>query len=295
MVRQLTQEVLQNMICQRCKRNIDEQDKQGGPIQPYTLGQSIFTLHHQKNLSSVVRHLSDTVMLDDGRLVMCLPVQNRLLICNTDGSQVDSIHVQGEPWCVIAVNKSNVAVTLCDSTCIAMYDINNKLKLKSISVPGILRGSDITTINNKLVVCSNYNLLIIDHQTGVVVQAIQTDCYPYRLRGSGDRIFYCDNYNNNNNNNLYWYSITDDIHNTLTLPSRPCRMTALQDNSLYMVCSDGSVQNVSSNGKQCKTVTTKGLEELKHDRISCISYNSNQRKLVTLGDQWTIIKVFHEN
>ncbi|CAG2199118.1 unnamed protein product [Mytilus edulis] len=166
-------------------------------------GQSLFMLHHQTDLTSVIggndwRDVTDMVMMDDGRLVMCLPRQRRLLICNTDGSQVDSIDVQGGPWCVTAVNNSTVAVTLEWNKCIEMYDINNKLKLKSISVPEMWWWmGNITTINNKLVVCGCDNsLLIIDHQTGEVVQTIQTDCYPDRLHGSGDRLFYCDNYHN---------------------------------------------------------------------------------------------------
>ncbi|XP_052076879.1 uncharacterized protein LOC127714879 [Mytilus californianus] len=73
------EEMSQNNICQRCKRSITEQDKEGGPSQPYTLGQSLFTLHHQIDLPSAVgAHLSggviDIVMMDDGRLVMCLLV-----------------------------------------------------------------------------------------------------------------------------------------------------------------------------------------------------------------------------
>ncbi|CAG2195954.1 unnamed protein product [Mytilus edulis] len=259
-------------------------------IKPYTLGQPIFTLHHEIYLTSVVggdwsRIVTDIVMMDDGRLVMCLPYQYRLLICNTDGSQVDSIDVQGIPWYVTAVNNSTVAVTLYDSRCIEMYDINNKLKLKSISVPGMWWESDITTINNKLVVGGDKRLLIIDHQTGEVVQTIQTDCDPCRLHGSGDRIFYY----NNNYNNLYWYSYTDDRHHTLTLPSQPGRMTTLQDGSLYVVCSDGSVQHVSSDGKQYKPVKTFQSTPDWHYRIH---YNLIQRKLVFLDNK--LIKIFNE-
>ncbi|XP_071124918.1 uncharacterized protein [Mytilus edulis] len=293
------EEVLQNMICQRCKRNINEQDKKERDLHPYKLGHSIFKLNHKINLTSVaggdLGYVTDMVMMDDGRLVICLPNKSRLLICDTDGSQVDSIHVQGNPWHVTAVNNSTVAFTLLSSKCIEMYDINNKLKLKSISVPEMLcLGSDITTINNKLVVCGESSLYIIDHQTGEVVQSIQTDCNPYWLHGFGDRIFYCDR--NYLNSKLYWYSYTDDRHHTLTLPSAPRRMTTLQDGSLYVVCRDGSVQHVSSNGKQYKTVKTNGLKEWKYCLMSHMSYNSNQRKLATLaiGDKEIIIKVFQE-
>ncbi|XP_076117413.1 uncharacterized protein LOC143085109 [Mytilus galloprovincialis] len=290
------EEVLQNKICQRCKRNIKKQDKKGRALHPYKLGHSIFTLNHEINLTSVASgdlgyvKVTDMVMMDDGRLVICVPKQNRLLICNTDVSQVDSIDVQDGPYSVTAVNNSTVAVTLLGSMCIEMYDIHNKLKLKSISPPGMWCWSDITTINNKLVVCDDKRLLIIDYKTGEVVQTIQTDCQPSRLHGSGDRIFYSGSLRNK----LCWYSYTDNRHHTLTLPSHPWSMTTLQDDSLCVVCVDRLVQHVSSDGKHYTTVKTNGLKEQK---CCLMSYNSNQRKLATLGDQEheeRIIKVFQE-
>ncbi|XP_052103244.1 uncharacterized protein LOC127736701 [Mytilus californianus] len=290
------EDLLQNMICQRCKEMINNQEKENSN-KPYKLGNSIFTLHHEINLTSIVSdglvgYVSDMMMMDDGRIVICLHNQSRLLICNTDGSQADSIPVQSFPLCVTAVNNSTVAVVLYSSICIEMYDINNKLKLKSISLPGMCWVSCITTINNKLVVGGYDRLQIIDHQTGEVVQTIKTDCSPYRLHCSGDRIFYCGN--NYNNNKLYRYSYTDDRHHTLTLPSPPYRMTTLQDGSLYVGCEDGSVQHVSSDGKQYKTVTTEDQKKLK---FHSMSYNSKQRKLVTTyasKNQTLTFKVFYE-
>ncbi|VDI39892.1 Hypothetical predicted protein [Mytilus galloprovincialis] len=224
------EEILQYVRWQSSKVKTDRQViKQQHKIQSYKLGQSIFTLHHQTDLTSVGdgdwRGVLDIVMSDDGRLVMCLPLERRLLICNTDGSQVDSIDIQGMPWCVTPVNNSTVAVTLWCSKCIEVYDINNKLKLKSISPPGMWRWSGITTINNKIVVDCDKRLHIIDHQTGKVVKTIQTDCDPYRFQGCGDRLFYCDN----KKKKLYWYSYTDDTHHTLTLPSTPRRMTTVKE------------------------------------------------------------------
>ncbi|XP_063412952.1 uncharacterized protein LOC134695603 [Mytilus trossulus] len=307
------EEVLHQLIKKKPSKRVDQ------PNKPYKLGKSIFTLHHQTDLTSVVGDkggdVTDIVMMDDGRLVMCLPVQwrllvcntdgsqvdslpvqRRLLICNTDGSQVDSIHVQGTPYSVTAVNNSTVAVTLLRSKCvIEMYDINNKLKLKSISLLGMWWGSGITTINNKLVVHGYNTLLIIDHQTGEVVQTIKIDCHPVRLHGTGDRVFYSDHYNHNNNK-LYWYSYSDDRHHSLTLPSHPRRMTTLQDSSLYVGCEDGSVQHVSSDGKQYKPVKTEGLKSLGnyHD-YGCFYYNCKQRKLVNgVLSSNVNINIFHE-
>ncbi|XP_052089736.1 uncharacterized protein LOC127726384 isoform X3 [Mytilus californianus] len=278
------EEVLQQLIKNQTNKQVDQ------PNKPYILGQSIFILHHEINLTLVVgvlarRYITDIVMMDDGRLVICLPLQDRLQICNTDGSPIDSIDVQGKPWCVTAVNNSTVAVTLIRSECIEMFDINNKLKLKSISVPGMWwRG--ITTINNKLVVGGYNRLLIIDHQTGKMVQTIQTECRPHRLHGSGEKIFYCDTYNNK----LYWYSYTDDSHNTLTLPSPPESMTTLQDGSLYVMCDDRPVKHVSSDGTKYKTVKTKGLKSILFS--GSLYYNCKQRKLVTCYSV-PYINIFH--
>ncbi|XP_076117289.1 uncharacterized protein LOC143085035 isoform X3 [Mytilus galloprovincialis] len=287
------EEFMQRVVCQNCRGKFDKQEIKDQPVKHYQLGQPIFTLHHQTDLTSKFGdrggYVSDIVMMDDGRLVMCLPLQTRLLICNTHGSQVDSIHVLGNPYYVTAVNNSTVAVTLYDSKCIEMYDIHNKLKLKSISSPGMWCWSGITTINNKLVVGADNTLLIIDHQTGEVVQTIKTDCDPWRLHGSGDRIFYCSWYNPK----LYWYSYTDDRHHTLTLPSPPISMTTLQDGSLYVRCEDGSVQHVSYDGKQYKTVTTKGLQKCTY---SFVSYNSKQKELIINHERNNkcIFKVFYE-
>ncbi|CAC5381847.1 unnamed protein product [Mytilus coruscus] len=286
------EEILQYVRCQSPKEKTDNHGiKQQTPIQPYKLGQPIVTLHHQINLTSVVNtswKVTDISMMDDGRLVMCLPVQSRLLICNTDGSQVESIHVQGYPWYAAAVNNSTVAVTLWGIKCIEMYDINNKLKLKFISLPGIMRlDSGITAINNKIVVGGENRLHIIDYQTGKVIQTITTKCNPGRLHGSGDRILYCDNINSNK---MYWYSYTNARHHNLTLPSPPWDMTILQNGSLYVVCKDGSVQHVSSDGKQYKPVktlqTTPGCDG--------IHYNLTQRKLMTIQNKNRLVTVYNE-
>ncbi|CAC5381376.1 unnamed protein product [Mytilus coruscus] len=255
----------------------------------YTLGQDVFKFHHQINLKlgfsdNPKGTVRDIVMMDDDRLVICLRDQLKLLICNIDGSQVDSIQVMDHLWSVTAVNNSTVAVTLWHDKCIEMYDINYKLKLKSIPIPKMCwcLWSGITTINNKLVVGGYNKLLIVNHQTGELVQTIQINWYPTRIHCSGDRIFYWGSYvlNSKNINKLYWYSYTDATHHTLTLPSPPRSMTTLQDGSLYVGCGDGSVQHVSSDGKQYNTVKTKGLNKI----LEFLAYNPKQRQLVT----WTI-------
>ncbi|XP_052078771.1 uncharacterized protein LOC127716577 [Mytilus californianus] len=272
--------------------NSELQNKDHTNSKQYTLGQDVFQIQHQIDLTSEIGKgiqgtVIDIVMMDDGRLVMSLPGQWRLLICNTDGSQVDSFHVHCKPYDITAVNNSTVAVTVVGSECIEMYDINNKLKIKSIPVPGMKWLSGITTINNKLVVGCENRLDIIDHQTGEVVQTIKTDCYPYMLHGSGERIFYYDTYFNNNK--LFWYSYTDDRHYTLTLPSSLLSITTLQDGSLYVLCVGVSVQHVSSDIKQFTTVKTTGLEQ-----FECPAYNPKKGQLVTKNINQNIFDVFYE-
>ncbi|VDI81325.1 Hypothetical predicted protein [Mytilus galloprovincialis] len=139
-------------------------DKQGGPrpIQPYKLIQSISALHYQTDLSLIVGHgadcsglVTDMVVMDNGSMVMCLPRQDRLLICKIDGSQVDSIDVD-EPWYVTVINRSTVAIIEYHTYCIEMYDINSKRKIKSKSPNRKQICSGITTLNNKLVVSDDY-------------------------------------------------------------------------------------------------------------------------------------------
>ncbi|XP_052078769.1 uncharacterized protein LOC127716576 isoform X3 [Mytilus californianus] len=263
-------------------------------IKPYKLGHDVFQLNHKINLISEISDglrgfASDLVMMDDGILVICFPWQYyNLLICNSEGLQIDSINVQGGPCYVTSVNNFTVAVTLMNSECIDIYDINSKLKLQSISVPGMWRWRDITTIENKLVACGAYGLMITDYQEEKGLKTIVTECRPYRLHCHGDNIFYCDKYFNNNKK-LYWYSYKDDIHYNLTLSSEPRTMTSLQDGSLYVLCEDNSLQHVSSDSRQYKTVTAKGLNK----RCS-LAYSTKQRKLVTTTAHWGIFNVFYE-
>ncbi|CAG2229017.1 unnamed protein product [Mytilus edulis] len=102
-------------ICQYCKKKLNEQGLSERKIIPYTLGQDIFYLHHQIDLKSeldesYISYIPNVVMMDDGRLVLCSIVRQFLFICNTDGSQVDSIRVCRRPWYVTVVNNSTVAV-----------------------------------------------------------------------------------------------------------------------------------------------------------------------------------------
>ncbi|CAC5403558.1 unnamed protein product [Mytilus coruscus] len=233
--------------------------------------------------------VTDITMMEDGRLVLCLPAKNILLICNAEGRKEDILDIRDKPWCVTPVNSSTVAILLYSTRCIEVYNIINKQKSISVHVPELLLNNSITTIINNIVVCGTRNLMIIDHQTGEVVQTIQTDFDSDRLHGSGERIFYCDY--SNRNYNLYSYSYTDNIHHILALESTPKSMTTLQDGSLYVLCEDGSVKHISSDGKQYETVETMGLQKSKE---FWIFYNSKQRKLFKTDNLTGLFNVFCE-
>ena len=289
------------------------------PSQPYKLGQDIFYLHHQFNMELPQCFVSCVVMMDHGRIVFSIFYgpdivgDSMLLIYNIDGSHEDSIPLQNLATGITAIDNSTVAVTLHKT--IDMYDINNKVKLKSIVLPGInfllnlCRLCNITTINNIVVGIDN-GIVIIDHHTDEVVKKIDIGgITPWCLHGTSDKIFYCDHpynndnnnndnnknnnnkNNNNNNNNIYCYNYCDDQVDIKTLPSSPHSITSLQDGSVYVVCWNGSVQHVSSDCKSYKTVTTEGLLSLK--KPSVISYNPKQRKLVTCSAKG-MFKVFDE-
>ncbi|CAG2228020.1 unnamed protein product [Mytilus edulis] len=65
----------------------------------YQIGKDIFFLHNQLNLQSLFNadkmgFISTVKMMDDGRLMVCSPYKDSLLLCNTDISQIDSLPVQ---------------------------------------------------------------------------------------------------------------------------------------------------------------------------------------------------------
>ncbi|CAG2198958.1 unnamed protein product [Mytilus edulis] len=284
--------------CQYCKKTLIEQGMDERKINSYKLGQDIFYQHGEIDLKFLLNEnyigmIKDVVIMDDGRLVMCLYYQSRLLICNTDGSEEAAIPVKGMPCSITAVNNFTVAVTVFQTSInqrIEIFDIYNKHKLKSIPVPGLVCYCGITMINNKIVVGGDRGLLIVDYLTGEILQNIETQCGPWGIHSSSDKIFFSDYMGNTNN--LHWYSFTDDNIHTLTLPSVPLSMTTLRDGSLYVLCKDGSVQHVSSNRKQFKTLKTnqsQGISDCHN-----IRYNSKQELMVTLNALTGIVKILHE-
>ncbi|VDI47389.1 Hypothetical predicted protein [Mytilus galloprovincialis] len=242
----LLKELLHKGLTCECGRQIiipicnDERRKHR---KQYQLGQNIFYFHQQLNLQLLFNNdkeiwISDVKMMDDGRLVFCLPFERRILICKTDGSQRDSIYVHRRSCNVTAVNNSVVAVTVPSLTegdlidRIEMFDLNTKHKLKSISVTGMVSFYGITILNNKFVVGGVGKLLIVDHETGETIQTIETGCRLNNLHASGDKIFFTDVFSGNLNKTLNWYNYIDKTLYTKTLSSSSTSITSLQDGSL---------------------------------------------------------------
>ena len=267
------------------------------PRQPYKFEQDIFCFHHQVDLKLDDRDfMFYVVMMDDGRIVSSI-MNNKspgpmLYIFNINGPLEYMIPVRYNSHGITAIDNSTVAVTACNS--IDMYDINNRVHLKSIVLSGIEFDTyfcgmyKITTINNNLVVGKDNGIVIIDHQTGDVVKTIDTNgTCTWCVHGTSDKIFYC----GNKVNNIYCYNYSDDKIDIMTLPSRPWSITSLQDGSVYVACVNGSVQHVSSDCKSYKTVTTEGLAPL--EKPSVMSYNPKQGKLVICSPKG-MVKVFDE-
>ncbi|CAG2231822.1 unnamed protein product [Mytilus edulis] len=102
--------------CQYCKKTLIEQGMDGRKLNSYKLGQDIFYQDGEIDLKSFLNdhdidRIADVVKMDDGRLVMCLHDQSKLLICNTDGSEEATIPVKDMPCSITAVNNFTVAVT----------------------------------------------------------------------------------------------------------------------------------------------------------------------------------------
>lgn len=258
-------------------------------LSPYTLGQDVFYPHHLINLNSelnclFLRSMLDVVMMDDGRLVIGLFVHGILLICNTDGSEEAIVRLDGEHGKMTAVNNSTVAICVkseFSDARIELYDINNEHHLKSISLCGVEDIFGCTIANDK-------ELLIVDYQTGKILQGIETNCQPYEITVSGSRIFFSEELKNN----LYCYNCTDFNKHTLVLPSIPFSTTTLHDGSLYVLCEDGSVQHVSSDGEQFRPLKTNQSNFF--DFPGWIRYNSKQKKMVQYCVHSGIVRILHE-
>ncbi|CAG2236041.1 unnamed protein product [Mytilus edulis] len=304
---QQTNDLLKKGLTCECGRQIivplynDQPRKQR---KQYQLGQNIFYIHQELDLQSLLNadkkmfSISDVKMMDDGRLVFCLPGENRLLICNTDGSQADIITVQGTPWSITAVNISIVAVTVLKVTeedtnhRLDMIDINKRYQINSISVPGMLHFSGVAMINNNLVVGGLDKLLIVDYQTGEVVQTIETYSIPAWIHASGDRVFFNGRrvFEIKNNIQLKMYSSSNNRVYSNTLQSCPTSITSLQDGSLYVLCLDGLIHHVSNDLKHTKKVKLNNIEVLNSNSI--VSYNTTQNKMIVLSKN--ILSICHE-
>ncbi|XP_063433365.1 uncharacterized protein LOC134715243 [Mytilus trossulus] len=280
----LINDALQKLLCYAEKREPRENiDIHRQERKSYILGQDIFYQHHQFTIeSSFFYFYNKAVITDDGHIAYTRFGINTVEIHNTDGARFGRIHLHGQPFDITVVKNSTVAVTLPYS--IDILDINNKQKVKSIQLSTECRG--ITTINNKLVVGCPGRLLIIDPQTEKVEKSIDTyGCYPMRLCGSGDGIFY----GNGLNHYLYHYNHSNNKISHIELKARVSCMTILKDGSVYVLCKDGPV-HVSSDGKEYKKVTIKGLTSLIW--TSGISYNPVQKKLAIFNED--AISVFNE-
>ncbi|CAC5364861.1 unnamed protein product [Mytilus coruscus] len=253
--------------CQRQNPDIQRQERKS-----YKLGQDIFYQHHKFTIEFTwALNDNKAVMTDAGQVAYTHWDNCSVEIYNIDGSHVSTIQLLREPADITVVNNSTVAVTLPLCNSIDIWDINNQQKVKSIQLSTVCFA--ITTINKKLVVGCCGRLLIIDPQTEKVEKIIDTgDCNPITLCGSGDGIFYT------GMDSLYHYSHSNNKISKVKLPSYVYDMTKLQDGSVYVICQDGSVQHVSSDGKKYEQVTTKGLTSLEFSPK--ISYNPVQRKLV---------------
>lgn len=229
-------------------------------------------------------------MMDDGRLVFCSCYPFRLLISNTEGLEIEVIPVYVNGSCLTVVNNSTVAVIVNHALSypiIDLYDINIKDKIESVSLHGFEDTYGMTMIDDKLLVGADMILLKIDYQTGEILQSIGIHCHPWGINVSGNKIFFSEEYENN----IYWYSFTDDKIHTLTLPSIPYPMTTLRDGSLFVLCEDGSIQHVSSDGKQFKTLEKNQSQVFSY--AGRIRYNLKQKKMVTYSSKFGMT-ILHE-
>ncbi|XP_052077101.1 uncharacterized protein LOC127715098 isoform X2 [Mytilus californianus] len=264
----------------------------------YKIGQNTFCLHQQLKLESLFngRLISDIKMLDDGRLVFCVPDQSKVLVCNKDGSNTDTIQIRGAPCCLTPVNSSTVAVVVVKpfrSSFVELYDINIKRILKWIQVPGMKSACGISAMHTKLIVGGLRSLLIVDLHGKETIQKIKIRCTPEAIHASDNKIFFRNHHTgfiSNERKKLKWYSLSGKKVLGKILSSDPYSITSLRDGSLYVLCIDGSIRHVSPDLKHEKTVNAYNIEALKGGDI--VSYNAKQNTMVLRNKK--ILNIFQE-
>ncbi|VDI27186.1 Hypothetical predicted protein [Mytilus galloprovincialis] len=261
----------------------------------YQLGQDIFCEHSELDLTKILNDeqsddISDAVIMDDGKLVICLWNTKKLLICNADGSQPEIIQCLGQPVKITAVNDSTVAVIFMEMPLVVYtYDINARQLLRTITVPDMHHMSSVTTIENKLLIGGDQGLWTTDPDTGKTPQKLPIECQPLTVHACGDRIFYNEL---TNENILNCYTTAGHEIFTTSLQSSATSVFTLQDGSLYVSCRDGTIQHVSSDGEWYTTVTTEELTSLKG--LNDPRYNQKQKKLITFNEPTGFVHIFNQ-
>ncbi|CAC5375264.1 unnamed protein product [Mytilus coruscus] len=302
--KQPDEDLMQNGFTCECGRQmiiLANKDQSRRHRKQYQIGQAVFYLHQQISLKSLFnvdkgRLVTDIKMMDDGRLVFCVPDQSKVLIYNKDESNTDSIPVRGTPCCITTVNSSTVAIIVVKpfrSSYIELYDINYKIKLKWIQVPGMKSACGISHINNKLVVGGLRTLMIVDHKSEETIQKIKIRCTPESIHASDNKIFFKNHHTgfiSNERKKLKCYSLSGKKVQGKILPSDPYSITSLRDGSLYVLCIDGSIHHVSGDLKDEKAVNTNNIVALKGGNI--ISCNAKQNTMVLRNNM--ILSIFQE-
>ncbi|VDI45146.1 Hypothetical predicted protein [Mytilus galloprovincialis] len=257
------------------KKGIPDKDKN-----QYGTGDHIFYLLKCENTAAVVGNNTDICgfqMMDDGRLVFCSSNLNKLLICNAENFQSEIINLQKQPKGITVITRNQIAILF--ESHIKIYDINfEENNIKSIHIPVPQPGwchYITSTIDDRLIVGASYKirydsderktlLFIIDHQSEKIIQMIDMDKYPNFIHVSNGKIFNygCILYTYN----LNCFSFSGDKIFTKKLPSQPRKMVALADGSWYVVCTDGSIQHVSKDGKHSNKVKTSELQSTKDSK-----------------------------
>lgn len=223
--------------------------------------------------------------MNDGRLVLISFMEKKLVVFDSKFDHIITTHLKGKPWHVVAIDHKQVAVTLHKdansevNNSIHIYDIDNKNEIISIV---LTEGPCycIAKLNERLLVTvDEFGLVFVNTETCKIK--------PHKVKVSKNGVLYVTKNriyltDKKSTNKLFCCKFAENANMKLTnrsFPGEPSRATRLPNGTMYVTCTNGTLQHVAAKGKH-KSVH-ESLEDLVNPSI--INFSSYQGLLYVAG------------
>ncbi|CAC5360040.1 unnamed protein product [Mytilus coruscus] len=256
------------------------------------LGKKLFVLERQVVLKyiGIVDEPTGGVFMNDGRLVLVSFVEKKIVIFDSNYDSSSTSLLKGKPWHIVALDYKKVAITLhkdkeaettVNSICI--YDVDKAEEISSIF---LTEGPCycIAKLDERfLVTVDEFGLVFIDTKTCKIKPLRMSVSKHGILCATEDRIYLKDK---NSKKKLLCCKISKNAKMCMkfskrSFPDEPSKATMLPNGTMYITCTNGTLQHVAAEGKH-KTVH-EGLEDLVNPSI--INFSSYRGLLYVAGGE----------